>query len=152
MLHLAHSWPQHADLKYWPQAINYAMWVFNHLPNRDSGISPNKLWSGVRTQDDVFRRAHVLAAPFMSLMLHSRMERKFQNGLFALALASSLVSRTSTPLRFLWFSMSKQRRSPHNSTLFLMTLSPLSALYQATNPLTSNGKKSSSLTEIVSRR
>jgi hypothetical protein len=63
MLHLAHSWPQHADPKYWPQAINYATWVFNHLPNRDSGISPNKLWSGVRTQDNVFRQAHVFGCP-----------------------------------------------------------------------------------------
>ena len=34
MLHLAQSWPQHADPKYWLQAINYATWVFNHLPKR----------------------------------------------------------------------------------------------------------------------
>jgi hypothetical protein len=29
MLHLATPWPQFASSKYWPQAINYAVWVFN---------------------------------------------------------------------------------------------------------------------------
>ena len=33
MLHLAHSWPQYANPTFWPQAINYATWVFNNLPN-----------------------------------------------------------------------------------------------------------------------
>jgi len=47
MLHLATLWPQHANAKYWPQAINYAVWVFNCLPNLDSGIAPNDIWSGV---------------------------------------------------------------------------------------------------------
>ena len=42
MLHLAQSWPQYADPKYWPQAVNYATWVFNNLPNMDSVISPNE--------------------------------------------------------------------------------------------------------------
>ncbi len=55
MLHLAHSWPQCADSKYWLQAINYATWVFNKLPNMESGISPDELWSNVRNDDDVFK-------------------------------------------------------------------------------------------------
>jgi hypothetical protein len=41
MLHIATHWPQHANLKYWRQAINYAAWVFNRLPNTESGIAPN---------------------------------------------------------------------------------------------------------------
>ncbi len=63
MLHLAHSWPQHADPKYWPQAINYATWVFNNLPNMDSVISPNKIWSNMRNCDEVFKQAHVFGCP-----------------------------------------------------------------------------------------
>jgi hypothetical protein len=55
MLHLARSWPQYADSKYWPQAINYATWVFNKLPNMESGISPDELWSNVRNNDDVLK-------------------------------------------------------------------------------------------------
>ncbi len=63
MLHLAHSWPQYADSKYWPQAINYATWVFNNLPNMESSISPNEVWSNVRNSDDIFQRAHVFGCP-----------------------------------------------------------------------------------------
>jgi hypothetical protein len=33
MLHLATSWSQCADSKYWSQAIDYATWVFNKLLN-----------------------------------------------------------------------------------------------------------------------
>jgi hypothetical protein len=43
MLHLANSWLQCADSKYWPQAIDYATWVFNKLPNMESGISRDEL-------------------------------------------------------------------------------------------------------------
>ena len=43
MLHLATLWPQHANANYWPQAINYAVWVFNRLQNLDSGIAPNDI-------------------------------------------------------------------------------------------------------------
>jgi hypothetical protein len=63
MLHLANSWPQYVDPTYWPQAINYATWVFNNLPNMDSGISPNELWSTVRSSNDIFKQAHVFGCP-----------------------------------------------------------------------------------------
>jgi hypothetical protein len=63
MLHLALSWPEHADPKFWPQAINYATWVFNNLPNIESGLSPNKLWSSMRQNDDILWRAHVFGCP-----------------------------------------------------------------------------------------
>jgi hypothetical protein len=63
MLHLANSWPQYADPTYWPQAINYATWVFNILPNMDSGISLNELWSTVRSSDDIFKQANVFGCP-----------------------------------------------------------------------------------------
>ena len=49
MLHLATHWPAAANTKYWPQAFDYAVWVFNRLPNLSSGISPNKIWSRVPT-------------------------------------------------------------------------------------------------------
>jgi hypothetical protein len=43
MLYLATHWPQHANSTYWPQAIDYAVWVFNRLPNMESGIAPNEI-------------------------------------------------------------------------------------------------------------
>jgi hypothetical protein len=29
MLHAAFHWPEHANIKLWPQAVDYAVWVFN---------------------------------------------------------------------------------------------------------------------------
>lgn len=43
MLHLVTHWPQQANLKFWPQAIDYSTWVFNRLPNVDTGLTPNEI-------------------------------------------------------------------------------------------------------------
>jgi hypothetical protein len=48
MLHFAHQWPAQASVCFWPQAIDYAILVFNRLPNLTNGISPNELWSSCR--------------------------------------------------------------------------------------------------------
>jgi hypothetical protein len=45
MLHFAHHWPSKANVRFWPQAIEYALWVFNRMPNLENGLSPNELWS-----------------------------------------------------------------------------------------------------------
>ncbi len=63
MLHLTNHWPQYASAKYWPQAINYAVWVFNNLPNKESGITPNELWSRSKSHDNILARAHVFGCP-----------------------------------------------------------------------------------------
>jgi hypothetical protein len=62
MLHLANSWPQFADSKYWPQANDNAMQVFNKLSNMESRISPDELWSSVCSNDSVLTR-HVFGCP-----------------------------------------------------------------------------------------
>jgi hypothetical protein len=59
MLHVATHWPQHANSKYWLQVIDYAAWVFNRLPNMESGIAPNEIWSGVRSPSSKLLHAHV---------------------------------------------------------------------------------------------
>jgi hypothetical protein len=63
MLHLATHWPAAANTKYWPQVIDYAVWVFNRLPNSTSGILPTELWSRVRRVDNEISRAHVFGCP-----------------------------------------------------------------------------------------
>ena len=45
MLHSAYHWPEHVYLKLWPMAINYAVWVYNHLPRVDTGLCPDEMWS-----------------------------------------------------------------------------------------------------------
>ena len=44
-------------------AINYAVWVFNHLPRVDTGLCPDEMWSQSRTSHDDLRRAHVWGCP-----------------------------------------------------------------------------------------
>jgi hypothetical protein len=74
MLHAAMHWPQFARVKLWPMAMDYAVWVFNRLPNVESGLSPNEIWSSTRASHDDFRRAHVFGCPVYVL------EPKLQDG------------------------------------------------------------------------
>jgi hypothetical protein len=67
MLHLATHWSAEAQKRYWPQAIDYTVWVFNCLPNSTSGISPNELWSRVQHVDNKLHRAHVFGCPVFVL-------------------------------------------------------------------------------------
>ncbi len=63
MLHLATHWPQFASPKYWPQAIDYAVWVFNRLPNIETGIAPNEVWSSVCSPSSELLQTHVFGCP-----------------------------------------------------------------------------------------
>ena len=64
MLHLATHWPQYASSSLWPQAINYAVWVFNQLPNQENGVSPNEIWFSARGTSEVeLPRTHVFGCP-----------------------------------------------------------------------------------------
>jgi hypothetical protein len=63
MLHVATHWPQHANSKYWPQAVDYAAWVFNRLLNVEFGIALNEIWSGVRSPSSKLSRTHVFGCP-----------------------------------------------------------------------------------------
>ena len=64
MLHLATHWPQQASARFWPQAVDYAIWVFNRMPNMESGISPNELWSSARGNAGIeLSRTHVFGCP-----------------------------------------------------------------------------------------
>ena len=64
MLHLATHWPQQANASFWPQAVDYAIWVFNRMPNMNSGITPNELWSSARGNAGIeLSRTHVFGCP-----------------------------------------------------------------------------------------
>ena len=102
MLHLATYWPQHADSKFWPQATDYAVWVFNRFPSLDSGIAPNELWSGVRAHGTDMTRAHVFGCPVYVLDASLRDGKKIPKWSPRHASASSVNFQTYTCLRFLW--------------------------------------------------
>ncbi len=59
MLHFAHHWPSQANVRFWPQAIEYSLWVFNQMPNMHTNLSPNIIWSSCPTSTEEFNRSHV---------------------------------------------------------------------------------------------
>ena len=63
MLHVAYHWPERASIRLWPMAINYAVWVFNHLPGADTGLCLDEIWSQSRTTHGDLRRTHVWGYP-----------------------------------------------------------------------------------------
>jgi hypothetical protein len=67
LLHAAHLWPEHANIKLWPLAVDYAVWVFNCLPSVDVGLSPNTLWSQAKCSHKDFNCARVFECPIYIL-------------------------------------------------------------------------------------
>lgn len=63
MLHAAYHWHEHANVKLWPQAVDYAVWVFNRLPSIKTGLSPNELWSNALSNNYDLRRARPFGCP-----------------------------------------------------------------------------------------
>ena len=45
MLHAAIHWPDAADTALWPMAVDYAVYIHNHLPNRKTGLAPIDIYT-----------------------------------------------------------------------------------------------------------
>jgi hypothetical protein len=63
MLHLVTHWPQYANSKNLPQAIDYAAWVCNRLLHMDSGIALDEIWSKGCNSRSELPCAHVFSYP-----------------------------------------------------------------------------------------
>jgi hypothetical protein len=46
LLHAVLHWPEQADLTLWPFALEYAIFIWNHLPNQQSTLCPEEIFSG----------------------------------------------------------------------------------------------------------
>jgi hypothetical protein len=57
-------WPDRGNIDLWALAINYAIWVYNRLPNDMlGGLSPDEVWSSTRSDHSELLRAHVFGCP-----------------------------------------------------------------------------------------
>jgi transposase InsO family protein len=45
MLHSAIHWPDVADACLWPMAVQHAVFLHNHMPNQQAGISPHDIFT-----------------------------------------------------------------------------------------------------------
>ena len=53
------------DPGHWPMAMDYAIWLYNHIPRMDSGLSPLELWSRSRELQvsESLQNCHVWGCP-----------------------------------------------------------------------------------------
>ena len=72
MLHAALHWPGMKFLNFWPMAMSYAIWIYNQLPQKSSGLSPEELWSRNKSAQTNLKRAHVFGCPVY--VLHPKLQ------------------------------------------------------------------------------
>ena len=65
MLHVALRWNEHEvdSPRLWPFAVQHAVWLYNRLPNRVTGLTPLERLSGVKDDHRDLRRVHVWGSP-----------------------------------------------------------------------------------------
>ncbi|CAJ1930221.1 unnamed protein product [Cylindrotheca closterium] len=74
MLHQAIHWPDVAAANCWPLAVDQAVFLYNHIPNPTTGLSPNDLISRTRWPQSRLADVHVWGCPVYVL------EKKIQDG------------------------------------------------------------------------
>jgi len=63
MVHQAIHWPEEADPAHWPFAMDYAVELYNHTPNRASKLSPEELMSRCTTPGGTLDRHRTWGCP-----------------------------------------------------------------------------------------
>ena len=65
MLHVALHWDEYHvdDLSLWPFAVKHAVWLYNRLPNRATGITPLEMLTNIKEDHRDLRRTHVWGCP-----------------------------------------------------------------------------------------
>ena len=65
MVHAAVHWPNNGadNIRLWPFAVQHAVWLFNRIPNRVTGLTPLEAFTRTKTDHKELRRAHVWGSP-----------------------------------------------------------------------------------------
>ena len=63
MLHSALHWPDVADSTLWPMAVTHAVYVWNHMPDPTTGLSPHDVLSKTKWPHKRFHDLHVWGCP-----------------------------------------------------------------------------------------
>jgi hypothetical protein len=67
MIHAQLHWPEHSFIDLWPMAMSYAIWVYNKIPHNGAGLSPEELFSGIKSTGSQLQRCHVFSCPIYVL-------------------------------------------------------------------------------------
>jgi hypothetical protein len=63
MLHAAIHWPETADPALWPMAVQHAIFLWNHMPDPTTGMSPTDVFTKTRWEQRKFLDLHVWGCP-----------------------------------------------------------------------------------------
>jgi Integrase core domain. len=63
MIHSAIHWPQVADSSLWPAAVAQAVFLWNHMPDPHTGLSPSDIFTQSRYPIEKFHDLHVWGCP-----------------------------------------------------------------------------------------
>jgi hypothetical protein len=63
MHHSSLHWPEAFQIALWPFALDYACWLHNHTPDRDSGFAPIGIFASTSNAGDNLQRARVWGCP-----------------------------------------------------------------------------------------
>ncbi len=69
MVHAAVHWPNNNsdNIRLWPFAVQHAVWLFNRIPNRVTGLTPLEAFTKTKSDHTEIRRAHVWGSPVFVL-------------------------------------------------------------------------------------
>jgi hypothetical protein len=64
LLHYILHWPQEARLELWPFAVDYVVWIWNHLPDLSTRLSPIEVFTQTTFADNKhLKRTRVFGCP-----------------------------------------------------------------------------------------
>ena len=74
MLHVALHWSESGvdDITLWPFAVKHAVWLYNRVPNRVTGISPLEMLTRTKADHRDLLRTHVWGCP--TFVLDARLQ------------------------------------------------------------------------------
>ena len=63
MIHAALYWPEADDKALWSLCVLHAAYLYNHTPNRESGIAPIEILTLTKSDFQALRNAHTWGSP-----------------------------------------------------------------------------------------
>jgi hypothetical protein len=72
MLHSAIRWPDIADASLWPMAVAQAVYLCNHVPNPETGLSAHDLFTKTRWEQSKFQTYNLQCLGLCTLRLKKR--------------------------------------------------------------------------------
>ena len=63
LIHAAIHWPDVTDPQTWPMAVAFAVWLINHVPTPETGLSPHDVFTKTRFPQSKFHDIHVFGCP-----------------------------------------------------------------------------------------